>query len=154
MENIVLNEMHTAIASFMKEQTVMTLATSCNNMPHCAMCFYVFVEEQNFIVFKSKTATQHVIQALENTSVSGSILPDKLLPAKTSGIQFYGTFCKDDKKKHPLAAHYYYRKYPFAAAVPGELWIIELNKVVFTDAMLGFGKKRTWTKEAEANHAD
>jgi uncharacterized protein YhbP (UPF0306 family) len=147
MEAIALEiKMDANIIEFLKKQTVMTLATCKSNVPHCAMCFYVYDEEHKFIVFKSKPTTEHVQQALANNKVSGSILPDKFIPAKTSGIQFYGTFYKDDKNKHAFAAHHYYRKYPFAAAMPGELWIIELDKIVFTDATLGFGKKREWVR--------
>jgi uncharacterized protein YhbP (UPF0306 family) len=133
-------DVHTV--QFLKMQTVMTLATSQDNIPHCAMCFYIFVEEENSIVFKSKPITNHVQQALANPNVSGSILPDKLIPAKTSGIQFYGMF----RKGNQHAAKHYYQKYPFAAAVPGEVWTIELTKIIFTDATLGFGKKRHWEK--------
>lgn len=139
-------KMHSSTIAFMKGQTVLTIATSLDGVPHCATCFYVFDEVHNFLVFKSKAKTKHVQQALENSQIAGSILPDKFIPAKTSGIQFNGTFCKDDKATHPYAAHHYYKKYPFAAAMPGELWIIELSKVIFTDATLGFGKRRVWEK--------
>jgi uncharacterized protein YhbP (UPF0306 family) len=128
------------IVAFMKAQTVMSISTVKDNMPHCAMCFYVFVEACNAIVFKSKPTTEHVAEALANSAVAGTILPDKLNLGKTSGIQFNGVFGAAD----PSLARHYYKKYPFAAVVPGELWMIELNSVVFTDATLGMGKKRKW----------
>ena len=134
------------IVQFMKDQTVMTIATANNDHPHCAMCFYVFVEDLNAIVFKSKPSTLHVTEGLENTSVAGTILPDKLIPGKTSGIQFNGDFKAAAGVDHDVAARHYYKKYPFAAVVTGDLWIIELSRIVFTDATLGFGKKRNWTR--------
>lgn len=139
------NKIDVHIARFMKEQTVMTIATTVENEPHCAMCFYVFVEELNAIVFKSKPTTTHVNQGLCNSRVAGSILPDKLNPGKTSGIQFSGDFRQPVAEIRDIAAKQYYKKYPFAAVVPGEIWTIELKQIVFTDATLGIGKKRNWT---------
>lgn len=134
------------IVQFMKDQTVMTIATCDSNTPHCAMCFYVFVEEINAIFFKSKPSTTHVTEGLNNTAVAGTILPDKFTPGKTSGIQFNGAFKAAEGEMHSIAAKHYYLKYPFAAVVPGDLWMIDLSKIVFTDATLGFGKKRNWQK--------
>lgn len=86
--------------------------------------------------------------------LSGSILPLKPIAAKASGLQFSCRFCRYNKAKHPYAAHHYYQKFPFAAAVAGELWIIELNKIVFTDATLGLGKKRIRNSAAPAEEID
>ncbi len=133
------------IVQFIQEQTVMTIATCKNDVPHCAMCFYVFVEGLNAIVFKSKPGTNHVAEGINNPKVAGSILPDKFTSGKTSGIQFTGIF-KPVKGEEQNVAKHYYKKYPFAAVMPGELWMIELSSVVFTDATLGFGKKRRWER--------
>jgi uncharacterized protein len=138
------NKIDKHIARFLAEQTVMTIATCDNGIPHCAMCFYVFVEEAHILVFKSKPTTTHVMMALRNSNVAGSILPDKLNPGKTSGIQFNGIFNSAEGELHAIASKHYYKKYPFAAVVPGELWAISLANIVFTDATLGIGKKRNW----------
>jgi uncharacterized protein len=146
METIAEAVMDKHIADFITEQTVMTIATSSNNIPHCAMCFYVFMPQENMIVFKSKSTTTHITQAFQNNSVAGSILPDKFNPGKTSGIQFTGHFRPAKEQLHTACATHYYSKYPFAVVMPGELWVIELSKVVFTDATLGIGKKRNWDR--------
>jgi uncharacterized protein YhbP (UPF0306 family) len=146
MQAITTNKIDQHIIDFMFAQTVMTIATSNNNMPHCAMCFYVFVPGREIIAFKSKVSTSHVTQALNNQVVAGSILPDKLNPGMTSGIQFTGTFHAAKDELHAVAAKHYYKKYPFAAVVTGELWIIQLDKIIFTDATLGMGKKRNWER--------
>lgn len=140
------NAINEHITRFMKHQTVMSIATSQGGQPHCAMCFYVFAEELNAIVFKSKPTTSHVLQGLANPAVAGTILPDKLNPGKTSGIQFEGTFRQPEGAERELAAKQYYNKYPFAAVVPGEIWMVKLERIVFTDATLGMGKKRHWEK--------
>jgi uncharacterized protein len=146
MNTTPINVIDPHIVSFIKEQTVMTIATSDNDVPHCAMCFYVFVEELDAIVFKSKPGTVHVSQGLINSSVAGTILPDKHIQGKTSGIQFNGIFKAAAGEMHEIAMRQYYKKYLFAAMMTGELWVIELSNIVFTDATLGFGKKRRWER--------
>lgn len=144
------NAINEHITRFMTDQTVMSIATTEDGRPHCAMCFYVFVEELQAIVFKSKPTTSHVQQGLANPAVAGTILPDKLNPGKTSGIQFNGEFVKTEGEERELAAKRYYKKYPFAAVVPGEIWVVKLERIVFTDATLGMGKKRHWEKTPAA----
>lgn len=146
MESAVANAVDKHIITFMKAQTVMTLATSHNNIPHSAMCFYVYLPDLNIIAFKSKPETQHVQQAISNPTVAGTILPDTFVAGKTSGIQYYGHFSAN-ADLHNAGKNAYYKKYPFAAVIAGEVWIIEVQKIVFTDHTLGFGKKRSWSKE-------
>jgi len=132
------------IADFFKSQTVFTLATSFQDQPHCATCFYAYSEEYNMLIFKSSEKTDHIQQSLANSLVGGSILPDKLQTGKIKGIQFKGRLivsegqCLSDLKKT------YYAKYPFALAMGGEIWTIALNWIKFTDNTLGFGKKIKW----------
>jgi len=143
MEKTIAHTADSHIVQFMTRQTVMTIATSHNNTPHCAMCYYVYLPEINIIAFKSKAATTHVQEAINNPTVAGSILPDQFVSGKTSGIQFYGHFSANETL-HEAGKHAYYKKYPYAAVVPGEIWIVELHRIVFTDHTLGFGKKRHW----------
>lgn len=132
------------IANFFKAQTVFTLATSEHDQAHCSTCFYAYSEEYNMLVFKSSEKTDHIRHALANNLVGGSVLPDKLQTGKIKGIQFKGklvepeTQCLSDLKKT------YYAKYPFALAMGGEVWTIELSWIKFTDNTLGFGKKIKW----------
>lgn len=138
--------MNKKIITFLQENTTFTLATSFNNIPYCAPCFYVFDEAENLLIFKSKIETTHVRQALNNISVAGTILPDKLQMTKICGIQFSGIFISCANEIIENLKKIYYRKYPFALAVAGEIWVIELMKIKFTDNTLGFGKKLYWER--------
>lgn len=132
------------IADFLKAQTVFTLATCEDDQPHCSTCFYAYSEQYNMIVFKSSEKTEHIRQVLLNNLVGGSVLPDKLQTGKIKGVQFKGKMfepesqCLSDLKKT------YYAKYPFALAMGGEVWVIQLSWIKFTDNTLGFGKKIKW----------
>lgn len=61
--------------------------------------------------------------------VSGTILPDKLRIYAIEGIQFHGMWLSQD---HPLAyeaSERYHLKYPFALAIAGEVFTIQLQEI-------------------------
>lgn len=132
------------IVSFLRAQTVLTIATSDANIPYCATCFYAYSTEYNVLVFKSSPDTTHISQGLANCHVAGSVLPDKLITGKVKGIQYSGVFEKPGGELQAEVQKEYYKKYPFALAMGGDLWIIKLSWIKFTDNTLGFGKKLTW----------
>ena len=137
------------IISFIDSNTNLTLAVSENNKPYCANCFYAFDKENLFLVFKSKLSTNNIEIALKNSSVAGTIVPDSLDKLHVKGIQFTGKVKQADGENLSAAKKIYYLKYPFAMALPGELWIIELHTLKYTDNTLGFGKRLEWVKEGE-----
>ena len=140
------NEIDERILSFLAMHTNLTLAVSENNYPYCANCFYAYSEKKNLLIFKSNLDTKHIAIALRNDNVAGAITPDKLDKTRIQGIQFTGKISKAEGEFLTTAKNAYYKKYPFALAFAGELWIIELNFLKFTDNKLGFGKKIEWKK--------
>jgi uncharacterized protein len=141
---------HTAIASYIKSQTALTFATSVDGAPYCANCYYALCEKHPALIFKSEKNTQHIIEALKNKKVAGTILPDKLIHGKVQGIQFTGVFVEPDGEVLEDARKAYYGRFPFAVAFKGQLWMVELQTVKFTDNALGFGAKLKWEKETTA----
>ena len=134
------------IISFLKSQTNITLAVSENNIPNCANCFYAFSEKENLLIFKSKPETSHIKMALKNNKVAGTIIPDSLDKKRIQGIQFTGKFFQPMRELFSSAQNIYYKKFPYALVISGELWAIELHTIKFTDNKLGFGKKLEWKK--------
>lgn len=134
------------IAEFFKENSVVTIATSVNNHPYCASCYYAFVPDDNLLAFKSDTDTKHIEDALQNAHVAGTVLPDKIIKAKPKGVQFTGTFMKADGNTGKKAKEAYLKKYPVAGIFRGDIWVIELSKIKFTDNTLVFGKKILWER--------
>lgn len=143
-EEVELPKVDERIVSFLQAQTVLTVATTKDNVPYCATCFYVYAADHNALIFKSSPETVHVGQGLMNQYVAGSVLPDKLITGKVKGIQFSGSFSKVQNAGESDLQKAYYKKYPFARAMGGELWVIKLAWIKFTDNTLGFGKKITW----------
>jgi uncharacterized protein len=136
------------ILTFLKEQKNLTFCTSLNNVPHCVNCFYSFIEEFDSLVFKSDPTTQHIINALLNNKIAGTIVPDIHQTGTIKGIQFTGNFLIPANEILEIAKIKYYKKFPFALVMPGELWSIELTTIKMTDNTFGFGKKLVWVKRA------
>ncbi|MEW6467642.1 MAG: hypothetical protein AB1458_01890 [Bacteroidota bacterium] len=134
------------IASFMSGQTSLTLAVSSNNEPYCATCFYSYIKDGHLLVIKSKPTTAHARIAEKNPLVAGTILPDKMDKTRIRGIQFTGKIIIPDRSAMNRARDGYYIKFPFALTFTGELIVIQLLRVKYTDSLLGLGERLTWPK--------
>lgn len=134
------------IIGFIKEHHVLTLATSKNNIPYCANCFYVYLEDENCFVFTSDEETKHVQDALQNSSVAGSVVLETSIVGKIQGIQFQGKMKLPEEDLIKKANKSYMKKYPFAKLMKTKLWVLKLEFIKLTDNRLGFGKKLIWEK--------
>lgn len=144
-KTVVATDPDNRIVSFVKSQTVFTLAVNLvNSPPYCAPCFYAYSETHNALVFKSSRDTKHIIGAIANSVVGGSILPDKLSAGKVKGVQFTGLFIEPKDDLLLSFQKVYYKKYPFAMAMSGDIWAVEFRTIKFTDNTLGFGTKLLW----------
>ena len=141
--------MKEAIIEFIDSQTCASICCiDQQGYPYCFSCFYAFESEQALLYFKSSTGTTHAGILLNNPLVAGTILPDKLQKLAVKGIQFTGHLltASDDQSKH--ASFLYHKKYPFALAIPGKVWALQLNQVKMTGGARPLGKKIKW----ERNH--
>lgn len=142
-----MNKPENRIIDFINEHHVLILATSKNDQSYCANCFYEYLEEENTLIFTSDKDTRHVQDAIENNSVSGSIVLETKTVGKIQGIQFIGIMeeAKGDLLKKAKKA--YLTRFPYAILKQTTLWVLELNYIKMTDNRLGFGKKLIWEKE-------
>lgn len=139
------------ISTFLKEQKNLTFCTAINDAPYCVNCFYTYIEESAILVFKSDRTTQHIMNALLNSKVAGTIVPDIHQTGTIRGIQFTGNFFIPNGEILDKAKITYYKKFPFALVMHGDLWAITLTGIKMTDNTLGFGKKLKWTNSKNEN---
>lgn len=139
-------EMPEQIVTFLNDSSVVTIATSIDNHPYCAACYFAYVPEAQLLAFKSDSDTKHIEDALQNHFVAGSILPNKIVKSKPKGIQFTGIFNKAENDIGEKAKWAYLKKFPVAGIFRGDIWVIALSKVKFTDNTLLFGKKMQWER--------
>jgi uncharacterized protein len=141
--------MNEKIIQFIEKQRVATICCVDNEgKPYCFSCFYAFDNDKRLLYFKSSRTSSHAAFLENNPSVAGTIQPDKLNVLAIQGIQFTGTVYEANETTAADSKSVYHKKYPFALAMPGEVWIIEPTFIKMTDNSLGFGKKIVWEKEA------
>ena len=135
------------IIKYIKDNKVFTLATSVDNIPYCANCFYAYDEVNKTLLFLSDKSTKHITDALINERVGGSIQNGVTEVSKLKGIQFTGEFINPTVIEQEAFYKLYYDKYPFAKEIPAPIWAIQLHWIKMTDNTLGFGKKLIWERQ-------
>jgi uncharacterized protein len=136
------------IVDLIKKHHVLTLATSSDNIPWCAHCFYTYVEEKNWFVFTSENTTKHIRDALTQGEVAGGIVLETMIVGKIRGIQLRGIMRQPSEKEGVKVKTAYLKRFPFAGLMNiSSLWILEINYIKMTDNRLGFGTKAIWERE-------
>lgn len=134
------------ISGFFRKHHVLTVATSVNDEPWCANCFYVYLENENALVFTTDPETRHGREFLKNQLVAGSVVLETWIIGKIRGIQFQGIVTEPAGELYEKARKSYLKRFPVAMLMDTHLWIVLLTHIKMTDNRLGFGKKLIWTK--------
>lgn len=134
------------IVRFFRKHHVLTIATTVNDEPWCASCFYVYLEDENALVFTSGMETRHGKEFLKNPLVAGSVVLETMIVGKIRGIQFQGIISVAEGDFLSKAKNGYLKRFPIAALMDTHLWIVRLTHIKMTDNRLGFGKKLVWMK--------
>ena len=132
------------IVKFLKKHHVLTIATSVDNKPWCASCFYVFLEKENALVFTSDLTTRHGREFLMNTLVAGTVALETMITGMIRGVQFEGTVAETGPDLEDITRNAYLKKFPVAMLMETHLWILRLTHIKYTDIWLGFGNKLIW----------
>lgn len=132
---------------FFKKHHVLTIATAVNDEPWCANCFYVYLEEENALVFTSDAVTRHGQEFRKNSLVAGSVVLETMIIGKIRGIQFQGIVSEPSDETAQKVRTAYLKRFPAAMLMETHLWIVNLTLIKMTDNMLGFGKKLIWSRE-------
>jgi uncharacterized protein YhbP (UPF0306 family) len=134
------------IRKFFRKHHVLTIATSTDAGPWCANCFYVYLEEENTLVFTSDTETRHGKEFLANKLVAGSVVLETRIIGMIRGIQFRGIVSEPEGDLAATARKAYLRRFPVAMLMDTHLWVVRLTYIKMTDNRLGFGKKIIWER--------
>ena len=132
------------IIKFFRKHHVLTIATTVENEPWCANCFYVYLEEENTLVFTTDLKTRHGQEFLKNPKIAGSVVLETMVVGKIRGIQFQGIVSEPDEDLAAQAKWAYLKRFPPAALMDTHLWVVKLTHIKFTDNRLGFGNKLVW----------
>ena len=125
---------------------MLTIATTVENEPWCANCFYIYLEEENALVFTTDADTRHGEEFLKNPLVAGSVVLETIVIGKIQGIQFQGLVSEPEGDMLSKAKWAYLKRFPPAVLMDTHLWMVKLTLIKLTDNRLGFGKKLIWTQ--------
>ena len=132
------------IIEFFRKHHVLTISTTVNNEPWCANCFYVYLEEENLLVFTTGMDTRHGKEFVKNPAVAGSVVLETMIIGKIRGIQFQGIVSEPEGELLSKARWAYLKRFPPAALMDTHLWMVKLTHIKMTDNRFGFGKKVVW----------
>lgn len=142
-----MQEIDKKIINFINEHHVLTLATSRNNEPYCANCFYTYVEDENLFVFTSDRETKHIQDVELQHKVAASIVLETKTIGKIQGLQLTGSLTEPSGEMKRKVKKAYLKQFPYAALMKTTLWILKPDFYKLTDNRLGFGKKLIWNKK-------
>jgi len=135
------------IVKFFRDHHVLTIATTTDDEPWCANCFYVYNEDENLLVFTTDTETRHGKEFLINNSVAGSVVLETKIIGMIRGIQFQGRVSEPEGEMLEKARSAYLRRFPVAMLMKTRIWVVKLTLIKMTDNRLGFGKKLIWKSD-------
>ena len=135
------------VIRFFRKHHVLTIATAIENIPWCANCFYVYLEEENVLVFTTDDDTRHGKEFIKNPTVAGSVVLETIVIGKIRGIQFQGIVSEAGGEMLLKARRAYLKRFPVAVLMDTHLWVVKLTLIKMTDNRLGFGKKIVWTHD-------
>lgn len=139
--------MKESIIQFIQEQTCATICcVDEQGKPWCFSCYYAFNRADGLLYYKSSPDSHHAPIIKGNPNIAGTILPDKLNKLLVKGIQFEGIILGEQHPSAATASGFYYKRFPIALAMTGNLSVIQINRVKMTDSTAGFGKKITWNR--------
>lgn len=143
------------IVRFIGRHRVMTLAAGSEGRLWCCNLFYAFLPpgtlgfEGGAFVFTSPATTEHASLFVKEPRVAGTVVLEAKTVGRLQGLQFQGTVCRADASAEWSAAARgaYLKRFPFAAVILSDLWLLRISRFKFTDNTLGFGTKLLWDAE-------
>jgi len=132
------------IIRFLKRHHVLTVATTINNEPWCASCFYVYLADENLFVFTTDMDTRHGQEFVKNPVVAGAVALETRVIGKIRGVQFQGLVSEPEGDLVERANTAYLKRFPVALLMETHLWVVRPTILKMTDNRLGFGKKLIW----------
>jgi hypothetical protein len=134
------------IIDFIKAHHLLTLATSKDNTPYCANCFYVYDENKNWLIFSSDTKTKHAQDFIANPNAAGTIALETKELSKIQGVQLMGEIIELKGENLEKSKKQYLKEFPYARIMKPQPWAMQLTFIKMTHNKLGFGKKLVWKK--------
>lgn len=134
------------MVKLLRRHHLLSVATTVNDKPWCASCFYAWDNEEQWMVITTDDNTRHGKEFADNHCVAGTIALETHRIGRIRGVQFTGVITRAEGERLAKARKDYLLRFPYAIAADLNLWIIEPDVIKLTDNRMGFGKKVLWLK--------
>lgn len=136
------------IERFLTGHHVATLATVApDGSPYCCNIFYAYDADNCALIFSSDTKTAHTGHFTADDRVAASVVLESKAIGTLRGAQMTGRIVRPETDELDKARRRYLKRFPYAAVMPLELWVMKIDFVKYTDNRLGFGVKLKWSRE-------
>ncbi len=142
-------DMDGRIGNFLAKHHVATLATIVpDGSPYCCNVFYAYDAENDALVFSSDKATAHAGHFVADDRVAASVVLESKAVGTLRGTQMTGRVIRPEADELDRVRRLYLGRFPYAAVMPLQLWIMRIETAQHTDNRLGFGVKLRWERDA------
>lgn len=131
------------IMEFIKESKVATICYVKDLLPYCFNCLYAAIPGKAVIVFKSSASSQHCSSMQHGACVAGTIYHASKDGFENIGVQFNGRVSVANSI-FEAAEKAYYKCYPKALFISGQLCIITFDTIKFSQTIKGVRRKHSW----------
>ncbi|OSZ77999.1 hypothetical protein CAP35_06940 [Chitinophagaceae bacterium IBVUCB1] len=136
------------ISEFLCANKVATVCYVHNGLPSCFNCLYAAIPGVNGIIFKSSKSSLHSWEIHGSAPVAGTIYQASKNGYDNTGVQFNGTIATN-AKTFEVAEKAYYKRFPIALLMPGQLFVVIFDSLKFSQTTNGIRRKADWQKAVQ-----
>lgn len=133
------------ISEFIKENKVATVCYVEDASPNCFNCLYACMPDGGGVIFKSSRSSLHSSAMQHDDPVAGTIYQSSKSGLDNVGVQFRGRVATGEALMD-IAEKAYYKRYPLALLIPGELFVVMFDNLKFTRTTKGIRQKCNWER--------
>lgn len=133
------------ISEFIKENKVATVCYVEGASPNCFNCLYACMPDWDGVIFKSSRSSLHSTAMQHDDPVAGTIYQSSKSGLDNAGVQFRGRVANGDAWRD-IAKKAYYKRYPLALLIPGDLFVVVFDNLKFTRTTKGIRQKHSWER--------
>ena len=141
-----MKELEAGMARFIGRHHLMMLATQGGEGVHAASLFYAWEPESCRFIFTSAPETLHARHFTADPRVAAAIAPETSRIGRIRGVQLRGRVSRPEAGEQEALERLFRRRFPFAALMSLDLWVLEPEWIKYTDNTLGFGTKSVWER--------
>ncbi|QES88655.1 PNPOx family protein [Rhizosphaericola mali] len=141
-----MTEINKKIIDFIDANHVISIASYHNGELWAFNAFYTFQKTTSKLIILTSKNSVHGTLLLQNSSITGTISDQTLEVSQLIGLQFSGKMYPAVENEIDIYLKKYQDKFPISKNMKETVWLVEFDKLKYTDNTLGFGAKIFWER--------